>query len=262
MSISTRYDSGLEILQRVGGKNYDGPLQQMQEVAPDLARFTVEFCYGEIMTRRELSLPTRQLCTVAALAAMGNAQPQLKYHLAGALNVGCEPEAIIEIVMLCAVFAGFPAAGNAVGLADEVFTARKLHFMPESQAAAVDRYAVGMAALETISAGAGKNVVQSLQDIAPDLARFVVEFSYGDILSRSVLDNRTKELVIISMLTAMGTAQPQLKVHISAALNVGATPSEIVEVIQQMAIYAGFPAALNGIFAAKEIFGQRDLSIK
>ncbi|MEG3131418.1 carboxymuconolactone decarboxylase family protein [Pantoea cypripedii] len=111
-----------------------------------------------------------------------------------------------------------------------------------------------MAALEAISAGAGKNVTQSLMGIAPDLARFVVEFSYGDILSRTVIDNRTKELAIVAMLTALGTAQPQLKVHISAALNVGATPVEITEVIQQMAVYAGFPAALNGIFAAKDIF--------
>ncbi|WP_409521757.1 carboxymuconolactone decarboxylase family protein [Pantoea sp.] len=126
------------------------------------------------------------------------------------------------------------------------------------QAASDNRYATGMVALEAISAGAGKNVTQSLMGIAPDLARFVVEFSYGDILSRKVINNRTKELAIVAMLTALGTAQPQLKVHISAALNVGVTQVEITEVIQQMAIYAGFPAALNGIFAAKEIFNNRN----
>lgn len=126
------------------------------------------------------------------------------------------------------------------------------------QAASDNRYATGMVALEAISAGAGKNVTQSLMGIAPDLARFVVEFSYGDILSRKVINNRTKELAIVAMLTALGTAQPQLKVHINAALNVGVTQVEITEVIQQMAIYAGFPAALNGIFAAKEIFNNRN----
>ena len=57
-------------------------------------------------------------------------------------------------------------------------------------------------------------------------------------------------------LTAMGNAAPQLKVHIHGARNVGCSQQEIVEVIMQMAVYAGVPAALNGLFAAKEIFSQ------
>lgn len=256
MSTSTRYEAGLETLRQVGGAEFDGPLNQLKDVAPDLARFTVEFCYGEIMSRSELDLQTRQLCTVAALAAMGNAAPQLRYHIAGALNVGCEPAAVIEVIMLCAVFAGFPAAGNAILMVKDVLVERGATFQPATHAVAENRYESGIAALEAISAGAGKNVTQSLMGIAPDLARFVVEFSYGDILSRTIIPHRTKELAIIAQLTALGTAQPQLKVHISAALNVGATPVEITEVIQQMAIYAGFPAALNGIFAAKDVFNN------
>ena len=55
-------------------------------------------------------------------------------------------------------------------------------------------------------------------------------------------------------LCAMGTATPQLKVHIHAGLNMGLSREEIVETIMQMAVYAGFPAALNGLFAAKEVF--------
>jgi 4-carboxymuconolactone decarboxylase len=56
----------------------------------------------------------------------------------------------------------------------------------------------------------------------------------------------------------MGNATPQLKVHIQAGLNVGLTREEIVEILMQMAVYAGFPAALNGLFAAKDVFGERD----
>jgi 4-carboxymuconolactone decarboxylase len=61
----------------------------------------------------------------------------------------------------------------------------------------------------------------------------------------------------IAALTALGNAAPQLKVHIEAGLNVGLSRDEIVEVIMQMAVYAGFPAALNGLFAAKEVFENR-----
>ncbi|HAT30915.1 MAG TPA: carboxymuconolactone decarboxylase family protein [Janthinobacterium sp.] len=251
---SHRYDIGIQVLKQVGGANYAAPLTSLQGIAPDLARLTVEFGYGDIMSRKELDLQTRQLCTVVALAAMGNAQPQLKYHIAGALNVGCDANSVIETIFLCAVFAGFPATINAVLAAKEVFQERGLAFQPQAHPANGERYERGMAALEQLSAGAGKAVTHSLMNIAPDFARFLVEFSYGDILSRTGIDNRTKELAIIALLTAKGTATPQLKVHIGAALNVGVPKSEIVEVIQQMAVYAGFPAALNGIFAAKEVF--------
>lgn len=260
MSTSLRFDTGLEILKKVGGANFDGPLNQLSIIAPDLARCTVEFCYGDVMSRKELDLPTRQLCTVAALTGMGNAIPQLKYHIHGALNAGCTPVAVVEVILVCTVFAGFPTAGNALTLTKEIFAERGILFTPEVVTLTDDRYEKGMAALEEISAGAGRQVTQKLMDISPDLARFVIEFSYGDILSRPIIDNRTKELAIIALLTALGTAQPQLKVHISAALNVGATEGEIIEAIQQMAIYAGFPAALNGVFAARDAFIDRNLT--
>ena len=55
----------------------------------------------------------------------------------------------------------------------------------------------------------------------------------------------------------MGTAAPQLKVHVGAGLNVGLSEAEIVEILMQVAVYAGFPAALNGLFAAREVFEAR-----
>ena len=83
------------------------------------------------------------------------------------------------------------------------------------------------------------------------------EFSFGDIYSRPGLDLRAREIATIAALTALGNASPQLKVHIEAGLNVGLTREEITEIIMQMAVYAGFPAALNGLFAAKEVFAHR-----
>jgi 4-carboxymuconolactone decarboxylase len=142
--------------------------------------------------------------------------------------------------------------------AKDVFEQRGL--MPISSAAGGtddQRYARGLRALEQVSGGSGADVVRSLEQIAPDLGRFIIEFSYGDVISRPGLDYRTKELATIALLTALGTAQPQLKVHINAALNVGASRQEIVEAIQQMAVYAGFPAALNGVTAAREVFVER-----
>lgn len=119
------------------------------------------------------------------------------------------------------------------------------------------RYARGLAKLEEIDGEAGTRVIDSLRDIAPDFARYLIEFPFGDIYSRPGLDLRSREIAVVAALTAMGNATPQLKVHIGGALNVGVTPDEIVEVIMQMAVYAGFPAALNGLFAAREVFAMR-----
>lgn len=119
-----------------------------------------------------------------------------------------------------------------------------------------DRYATGLARLREIDGEAGERVVASLADIAPDFARYLIEFPFGDIYSRPGLDLRSREIAVVAALTALGNAAPQLKVHIRGALNVGVSRDEIVETIMQMAVYAGFPAALNGLFAAREVFGE------
>ncbi|MEM1293019.1 MAG: carboxymuconolactone decarboxylase family protein [Cyanobacteria bacterium P01_H01_bin.162] len=126
---------------------------------------------------------------------------------------------------------------------------------PDTQ---TDRYQQGWQKLAEVDGQAGEHVIASLKDIAPDLARYIIEFPFGDIYSRPGLDLKSREIATVAALTAMGNAQPQLKVHIHGALNVGCTREEVVEVIMQMAVYAGFPAALNGIFAAQDVFADRD----
>lgn len=117
-----------------------------------------------------------------------------------------------------------------------------------------ERFTRGLRALDAIDGNAGTRVIDSLADIAPDFARYLIEFPFGDIYSRPGLDLRSREIATIAALTALGHATPQLKVHIQAGLNVGLSREEIVETIMQMAVYAGFPAALNGLFVAKEVF--------
>ncbi|TKU68647.1 carboxymuconolactone decarboxylase family protein [Citrobacter sp. wls710] len=119
-----------------------------------------------------------------------------------------------------------------------------------------ERFITGQKMLQKVDGKGGDAVVESLQDIAPDFARYLLEFPFGDIYSRPGLDLRSREIATVAALTALGNAAPQLKVHIGAALHVGLTQDEIVEVIMQMAVYAGFPAALNGLFAAKEVFAS------
>jgi 4-carboxymuconolactone decarboxylase len=123
-----------------------------------------------------------------------------------------------------------------------------------------ERYSRGSRRLAEVDGEGGQQVIDALKGVAPDLARYVIEFGFGDVYSRPGLDLRTRELATIAGLVALGHAQPQLRVHVNGALNVGCTPAEIVEVIIQMVLYAGFPAALNAAFTAKLVFAERGVS--
>ena len=119
------------------------------------------------------------------------------------------------------------------------------------------RYQDGLKKLQEIDGEAGQKVIDSLATISPDLAKYTIEFAFGDIYPRAGLDLKSRELATVAALTAMGSSLPQLNVHINGALNVGCTPQEVTEVIIQMAVYAGFPAALNAMQVAKEVFIER-----
>ena len=120
-----------------------------------------------------------------------------------------------------------------------------------------NRYVRGLAKLQEIDGNAGQRVIEGLQDIAPDFARYLIEFPFGDIYSRPGLDLRSREIAVVAALTAIGNATPQLKVHIGGALNVGVSKDEVIEVIMQMAVYAGFPAGVECFRIARKVLAER-----
>lgn len=124
-----------------------------------------------------------------------------------------------------------------------------------------ERYQRGWKKLMEVDGEGGERVIESLKDIAPDLGKYVVEFAFGDIYSRTGLDLKQRQLVTIASLTTQGGCEPQLHVHINAALNVGLTPNEIIEAITHCVPYTGFPKVLNAILAAKQIFAERNLNL-
>jgi 4-carboxymuconolactone decarboxylase len=113
------------------------------------------------------------------------------------------------------------------------------------------RFTIGLEQLAKIDGEAGQQVIDSLQYICPDLARFTIEYPFGDIYTRQALDLKSREIAMVAALTALGHCKPQLKVHLNAALNVGCTEDEVKEILLQMSVYAGFPSALNGVFVFK-----------
>jgi 4-carboxymuconolactone decarboxylase len=122
-----------------------------------------------------------------------------------------------------------------------------------------ERFDTGMKKLEEIDGDAGKNVYGKLNAISPFMARYLVE-CFGEVCALPEISNREREIAVIGALTALGHALPQLKVHVNAGLNVGLSKDEIIAIINTMSAYAGFPATLNALFTAQEVFVERGLA--
>jgi 4-carboxymuconolactone decarboxylase len=186
MNPENRHAAGVAALEQLG-PDAAAPILAAADVAPDLVRFAIDFAFGEVLSRPGLDVRTRELCTVAALSALGHAEPQLKWHIQAALHVGARQD---EVDQLKRIAYGYvrPSGGGADG--------------------------------------------------------------------QGPLDPLTRELATVALLTAIGTQPVALKNHLRAARAAGGTRAQIVHVLEQMAIYAGFPAALNGVASAREVFAE------
>ncbi len=122
------------------------------------------------------------------------------------------------------------------------------------------KYEAGFRKLEEIvGTKTAEAALKAFDDLDPDIGRYMTEVVYGDLYQRPGLDLKTRQLCTVAALTALASFKPHLKTHIDGALTVGATPAEVIEVILQMAAYAGFPAATMGLAAAREVFEKRGL---
>jgi 4-carboxymuconolactone decarboxylase len=265
-----RYQLGIQNLQQIGGEKVEGIATQFAEIAPDLVRLAVEFAHGEIWNRPGLSLKSRAFATLAMVTVLGNQSSSIEFHVEGALRAGATETEIKEVLLQMTLYAGYPKTLTAVAAAQKIFTDIKKSGIPaaspqpdlasQKQVESNEvRYRRGLEALNQISKSSGEAVVKSFADIAPDLGRYIVEFSYGDIFSRPNLDLKTRELATVSALTGLNTTASELplKVHINGALNVGANSQEIVEAILHVIPYVGFVKVQQAMALAEEVFQER-----
>ena len=121
---------------------------------------------------------------------------------------------------------------------------------------ASEKYVKGMQEMRMHFGDAADNWIKAIHDIYPEFAKVNVEFPFGELYRRDVVDDKTRELCTVAALTVQGFALPELKVHVMGALNTGSSKAEILEIITQMIAYCGFPAATNALHTAKEVFDQ------
>ncbi len=108
-------------LKEIDGEAGDRVMAALADIAPDLGAYIIGFAFGEIYARPALDLRRRELITLAALAAQGGCENQLRVHIHAALNVGLSREEIVETFIHCVPYLGFPKVLNAVFVAKAVF---------------------------------------------------------------------------------------------------------------------------------------------
>ncbi|MDR7210292.1 carboxymuconolactone decarboxylase family protein [Flavobacterium piscis] len=259
---SERFKTGWEKLKEIDGEAGEKVIEGLKDISPDLGIFIIEYAFGDIYMRDGLDLKSKEIAVVAALTAMGTAQPQLKVHINGALNTGSSINELKEVILQMSVYSGFPSCINAMNTLKEVLEERQKHGLKDKIGKSAtetksDRLKLGEQELSKLDSFQLDRLKKAYNDFSPELLKFTLEYGYGDIFSRDNLSNKYRQIATISALTVLGTAQPQLKFHINAGLNIGLTEIEIKEIMLLMTVYSGFPSAINGTNALKEVLTER-----
>jgi len=254
---SDRYTRGWSKLQEIDGEAGERVVDGLKDISPDLGRFIIEYSFGDVYSLPLLDNKSKEVAAVASLIAQ-RAIPEMKVHFNGALNSGCTVTEAKELVLHLSVYVGFPKAICAMNTLKEVLAERKAEGINDTQGEETvindnnNRYEKGSEYLSKLDTNQEQLLKETYDNFSPELVRFVIEYGYGEIYSRESLDKRYRQIATIAALTTLGNASSQLSFHICAGLNIGLTKDEIKEVMLLMSVYAGFPAAINGMNILKE----------
>lgn len=216
------------------------------------------YIFGEVCYTGSLDDRVRELVTVTVLTTL-SALPQLKAHVPAALNAGCTPVEVREAVYQCAPFIGFPQTLNAIAAMNEAFAAAGVELPLPSQKTLTgededERYRKGLAIQAPLY---GTEIADRYAwlpgDFAQAVPRFLTELCFGDFATREGLDGRTRELLTVVLLAALGGAELQVKSHAAGALKAGSTKEEVVCALVHAGCYMGIPRLFNALNACKEI---------
>ncbi len=123
-----------------------------------------------------------------------------------------------------------------------------------------NRHAAGLDVLRTLRGGGDPGSAAAIMaKERPEIAGDIIDFALGEVWSNAALDRRTRSLQVVAMLAAQGRTGGPLTSHINGALNHGASPEQVVETLRMVAVYAGFPAALEAWPVMERVFEQRGI---
>ena len=210
------------------------------------------YIFGDVCYTGSLDNRLRELVTVTVLTALGTL-PQLKAHVQASLNAGCTPVEIREAIYQCAPFIGFPKTLNAISTMNEVFAENGIELPLPSQKTLTgenedERYRKGLKIQDSLyGTEIADRYIWLPGEFAQAVPRFLTELYFGDFKTRTGLDGKTRELLTVVLLAALGGAEVQLKSHAEGALEAGSTREEVVCALVHASGYMGIPRLFNAL---------------
>lgn len=216
------------------------------------------YIFGDVCYTGSLDNRMRELVTVTVLTTI-SALPQIKAHVQASLNAGCTPVEIREAVYQCAPFIGFPKTLNAIGAMNEVFAENGIELPLPAQKTLTgendeERYQKGLKIQEPLY---GTEIADRYTwlpgEFAQAVPRFLTELSFGDFQTRAGFDGKTRELLTVVLLAALGGTEVQLRSHVEGALKAGNTQEEVVCALVHASGYMGIPRLFNALNGCREL---------
>lgn len=224
---------------------------------PDFQDILSHFIFGEVFYQGNLDDKQRELITLVVLAT-NQTLPQLKAHVSAALNVGLTPVEIKEAVYQCAPYIGFPKTLNAINEVNEVFKAKNISLPIENQTTVDEdnRFQKGLATQVEIFG----DVIAKMRENAPanqkHMQDYLSAFCFGDFYTRGGLDLKTRELITLCIISALGGAEGQVKAHVQGNKNVGNDKETLITALTHCLPYMGFPRTLNALACVNEMIPE------
>jgi 4-carboxymuconolactone decarboxylase len=224
---------------------------------PDFQDILIRFIFGDVFYQGNLDDKQRELITLVLLTT-NQTLPQLKAHIEAALIVGLTPVEIKEAVYQCAPYIGFPKTLNAINEVNEVFKAKNIALPIESQKTVDEdnRFQKGLATQVEIFG----DVIKKMQECAPSnqmhIQEYLSAFCFGDFYTRGGLDLKTRELLTLCIISALGGAEGQVKAHVQGNVNVGNDKEILITSLTHCLPYMGFPRTLNALACVNEIIPE------
>ena len=232
-----------------------GPLA---ETDPDLQEMLNHFVFGEVFYHGELSDKLRELITLVVLTT-NQTLDQLQAHVFAALNIGVTPVAIKEAIYQCVPYLGFPKTLNAINKVNEVFKMQNISLPVESQKTVTEetRFDDGLKVQKNIFGEVIDQMHQNAPENQKHIQNYLSAFCFGDVYTRKCLDIKTRELLTLCILSALGGCESQVKSHVFGNLNVGNDKATMLVAITHCLPYMGFPRTLNAISCINEVIPEK-----
>ena len=266
-TLDERYEEGQAMrAELAAGDLSHFTLPGTDQLAPDLTRIIDEALLGSIWTRPGLDLKKRCICTVSALMALGQL-PLLRRDIERCLNVGLNPEQVVEVFIQMTFYVGFPAVEAALSITKEIFEERGIQFTPtqvyDTKRTVGELYNIGVQSRhEHMGDIAALDVDNEALDSLEIAQRHLIdEYHWGAIYTRPHLDATSRATCALSAMAVLGRYDRQIRIRIEGAIRVGVTPSEILEIFNHLMLYGGFYITRTANRIARSVFTEQGLSV-